>query len=91
MKGLDNPRRYYLSSSCNQVVVTDSRDSHMLTMPTGYYTFSEFIEAVGTEMVKVLPLILMTIEDDHVSFNDQSNESWYFDRSSVETTIDGFG
>ena len=70
--------------------VTDGRDSHVLTMPTGYYTFSEFIEAVGTEMVKVLPLISMTIEDDHVSFNDQSNESWYFDRTSVETTIDGF-
>ena len=90
MIGEDNPRRYYLSSSCNQVVVTDGRDSHVLTMPTGYYTFSEFIEAVGTEMVKVLPLILMTIEDDHVRFNDQSN-SWYFDRSSVDTTIDGFG
>ena len=90
MKVVDNPRRYYMSSSCNQVVVTDSRDSHVLTMPTGYYTFSKFIEAVGVEMVKVLPLILMTIEDDHVSFNDQSN-SWYFDRISVDTTIDGFG
>ena len=62
----------------------------MLTLPTGYYTFSEFIEAVGVEMVKVLPLVSMTIEDDHVRFNDQSN-SWYFDRSSVDTTIDGFG
>ena len=59
-------------------------------MPSKYYTFSEFIEAVGVEMVKVLPLTSMTIEDDHVRFNDQSN-SWYFDRSSVDTTIDGFG
>ena len=90
VKGVDNPRRYYLSSSCNQVVVTDSRDSHVLIMPTGYYTFSEFIEAIGVEMVKVLPLISMTIEDDHVRFNDQSN-SWYFDRTSIDTTIDGFG
>ena len=90
VKEVNNPRRYYLSSSCNQVVVTDSRDSHVLTMPTIYYTFSEFIEAVGIDMVKVLPLISMTIEDDHVRFNDQSN-SWYFDRASVGTTIDGFG
>ena len=70
--------------------VTDGRDSHVLTMPTGYYTFFGFIDAVGVEMVKVLPLISMTIEDDHVSFNDQSN-SWYFDQTSVDTTIDGFG
>ena len=89
VKGLDNPKRYYMSSSCNQVVVTNGTDSHMLTLPTGYYTFSEFIEAVGAEMVKVLPLTSMTIEDDHVRFNDQS-ESWYFDRSSIDTTIDGF-
>ena len=86
VKGVDNPKRYYMSSSCNQVVVTNGTDSHVLTLPTGYYTFSEFIEAVGAEMVKVLPLVSMTIEDDHVRFNDQS-ESWYFDRSSVDTTI----
>ena len=73
------------------MVVTDGRDSHVLTMPTGYYTFFGFIEAVGVEIVKVLPLISMTIEDDHVRFNDQSNESWYFDRTSIDTTIDGFG
>ena len=79
MKVVDNPRRYYLSFSCNQVVVTDGKDSHVLTMPTGYFTFSEFIEAVGVDIVKVLPLISMTIEDNHVRFNDQSNESWYFD------------
>ena len=90
VKGLDNPKRYYMSSSCNQVVVSDGADSHVLILPTGYYTFSEFIEAVGNEMVKVLPLISMTINEDHVRFNDQS-ESWYFDRSSVDTTIDGFG
>ena len=90
VKGVDNPKRYYMSSSCNHVVVTDSRESHMLTLPVGYYMFSEFIEAVGAEMVKVLPLVSMTIEDDHVRFNVLA-DGWYFDRSSVDTTIDGFG
>ena len=57
VKGLDNPKRYYMSSSCNQVVVTNGTDSHVLILPSGYYTFTEFIEAVGAEMVKkVLPL-----------------------------------
>ena len=90
MKGLDNPRRFFLSTWCNQVVVTNGEIPHVLSMPTGYYTFSEFIEAVGVDMVKVLSLVSMTIEDDYVRFNDQS-DSWYFDRSSVDTTIDGFG
>ena len=76
MKGLDNPKRYYMSSSCNQVVVTNGTDSHVLILPTGYYTFTEFIEAVGAEMVKVLPLTSMTIEDDHVRFNDQIGRKW---------------
>ena len=78
VKGVDNPKRYYMSSSCNQVVVSNGTESHVLLLPIGYYTFSEFIEVVGAEMVKVLPLVSMTIEDDHVRFNDQS-ESWYFD------------
>ena len=73
VKGLDNPKRYYMSTSCNHMVVTNGNDSHMLTLPTGYYTFTEFIEAVGAEMVKVLPLISMTIEDDHVRFNVQGS------------------
>ena len=72
VKGLDNPTRYYMSSSCNQVVVSDGTYSHVLTLPTGYHTFTEFIKAVGAEMVKVLPLTSMTIEDDHVRFNGQS-------------------
>ena len=33
----------------------------------------------------------MTINDDHISFNITSNESWYFDRTSVDATINGFG
>ena len=72
VKGLDNPKRYYMSSSCNQVVVTNGTAHHVLSMPTGYYTYLEFIEAVGAEMVKVLPLTSMTINEDHVRFNDQS-------------------
>ena len=47
VKGLDNPRLFFLSTSCNQIVVTNGTMSHVLSMPTGYYTFSKFIEAVG--------------------------------------------
>ena len=72
MKGLDNPRRYFLNTVYNQVMATNGEISHMLSMFTGYYTFTQFIEAVGAEMVKVLPLTSMMIEDDYVRFNDQS-------------------
>ena len=47
VKGLDNPRLFFLSTSCNQIVVTKGTMSHVLSMPTGYYTFSKFIEVVG--------------------------------------------
>ena len=47
VKWLDNPRWFFLSTSCNQIVVTNGTMSHVLSMPTGYYTFSKFIEAVG--------------------------------------------
>ena len=59
--------------------MANGETSLVLSMPTGYYTFSEFIVAVGNEMVKVLFLVSMTINDDHVRFNVTSNESWYFD------------
>ena len=92
VKGLDNPRQYFLSISCNQIVlVVDGETSLVLSMPTGYYTFSEFIEAVDSEMVKVLPRVSMTIHENHARFNVTSNGSWCFDRTSVDTTIDGFG
>ena len=48
-------------------------------------------EAVNNEMVKVLPRVSMTIEDDHVRFIVTSDKSWHIDRTSVDTTIDGFG
>ena len=59
-------------------------------MLKGYDTFSEFIEAVGSEMVKVLPLISMTIEEEYVRFNVQG-EGWSFDRVIDNTTMDGYG
>ena len=59
-------------------------------MPTGYYTFLEFIESIGREMVKVLSIVSMKIEKEYVTFNVQ-REGWYFDHDSDNTTIDGFG
>ena len=90
VKGLDNPRLFLLSTSCNQRVVTNSTTSHVLSMPTRYYTFLEFIEAVGSEMVMMLSIVSMKIEKECVTFNVQK-EGWYFDRESEDTTIDGFG
>ena len=60
-KRVDNPRRYFLRIVCNQIVVTNDTIRHVLSMPTGYYTFSEFIDAVSCEMVKMLPLVSMMI------------------------------
>ena len=60
-KRVDNPRRYFLRIVCNQIVVTNDTIRRVLSMPTDYYTFSEFIDAVGCEMVKMLPLVSMMI------------------------------
>ena len=90
VKGLDNPRLFFLSTSCNQRVVTNSTTSHVLSMPTRYYTFLEFIEVVNNEMVMVLSIVSMKIEKEYVTFNVQK-EGWYFDHKSEDTTIDGFG
>ena len=57
VKGLDNPRLFFLSTSCNQIVVTSGTTSYELSMPTGYYTFLKFIESIGSEMVKVLSIV----------------------------------
>ena len=86
-KEVDNPRRYCLSSVCNQVVVTNGTVRHVLSMSTGYCSYLEFIEAVGVETVKVLPLVSMTIEEENVKFNVQEH-GWYFDNDSDNTTID---
>ena len=47
VKGLDNPRWFFLSTSCNQIVVTNGTMSYVLSMFTEYYSFLEFIEAAG--------------------------------------------
>ena len=72
-KVVDNARRLFLSTVCNQVVVTNDTVHHVLSMSTGYYSYLEFIEAVGSEMVKVLPLVSMTIEKEYV--NSMFNEN----------------
>ena len=89
VKGLDNPRLFFLSTSCNQIVVTNGTMSHVLSMFTVYYSFLEFIESIGSEMVKVLSIVSIMIENEYVTFNVQ-REGWYFDRESEDTTIDGF-
>ena len=89
-KGIDNPKRYFMNTNWNQIVVTNGTVNHVLSIPTGYYTYLEFIEAVGVELSKVITTISMTIEDKYVKFNVEGNE-WYFDRESDDTTIDGFG
>ena len=86
-KRVNNPRRYFLRIVCNQIVVTNGTIRRVLSMPTYYYTFSEFIDAVGSEMVNVLSLISITIEEEYVKFNVQG-ELWYLDRDSNDTTID---
>ena len=89
-KRVDNPRRYFLSIVQNQIVVTNDTVRHVLSMLTGYYTFSEFIEDVGSEMVNVLPLVSMTIEEEYVKY-DIIGELGYLDRVSNDTTMNGFG
>ena len=42
---------------------------------------------LGSEMVKVLPFVSMTIEEECVKFNVQEH-GWYFDSESDNTTID---
>ena len=74
VKGLDNPRRYFLSTSCNQRVVTNSTTSHVLSMSTGNYTLLEFIEAVNSEMLNVLSIVSMKILKEYVKFNVQREE-----------------
>ena len=89
-KGTDVIKRYYLSTSANQVVVSNGSNSYTLVVPTGYYTFTEFYEAVGREMVKVIPLVRMRIHTEYIEFQC-STIGWYFDRSSANTTINNYG
>ena len=68
-KGIDNPKRYFMNINWNQIVVTNGTVRHMLSISTGYYTYLEFIEAVGTKLIKVITTVSMTIEDKYVKFN----------------------
>ena len=79
-----------MNTNWNQIVVSNGTERHVLSIPTGYYTYLEFIEAVGTELNKVITTISITIEDKYVKFNVEGN-GWYFDRDTTDTTIDGFG
>ena len=80
-----------MNTNWNQIVVSNGGTvRHILSIPTGYYTYLEFIEAVGNELSKVITTVSMTIEDKYVKFNVEGNE-WYFDRDTTDTTIDGFG
>ena len=78
-KGLDNPKRCYLSTTCNQIVVTNGSASHVLSIPTGYYTFTEFIESVSVELNKHVSTPSITLVDEYAQFNT-IDEEWYFDR-----------
>ena len=45
---------------------------------------------LNSEMVKVLPPVSMTIEEENVKFNVQEH-GWYFDSESDNTKIDDIG
>ena len=68
VKGLDHPHHYFLSTSYNQSVVTNSTTSHVLSMFSEYYTFLKFIEAVNNEMVMVLSIVSMKIEKEYLIY-----------------------
>ena len=88
IKGSDTIKKYFLSSSANKIVVTNGTISHVITIPSAYYTFTQFYEAVGTELIKVIPITRMKIHTEYIEY--ECSENWYFDRSSVNTTINNF-
>ena len=90
VEGLNNPRLFFLSTSCNQSVVTNDTMSYVLSMFSEYNTFLEFIEVVNNKMFIVLFIVSMKIEKEYVAFNVQ-RERRFFDFDSDNTTIDGFG
>lgn len=59
----------------------------MISIDSGYSTCLEFNESVNSDRIKVFTLVSMTI---NVAFNTQS-DSWYFDQSSDNTTINKHG
>lgn len=89
-KGTEIIKRYYLTSSANQIVVTRDTTHYTLVIPTGYYTFAEFIEAVRDELTKVIPVVSTQTTTQYITFN-VTNTNCYFDRASADTTINNYG
>ena len=76
--------------SCNQIVLTNGRDEYILKIPVGYYTFNEFCEAIAREMNKYVDIAGLIYKDEYIGMNTMNTtETWWFDRESVNTTIDG--
>ena len=91
VKGLDNLRHYFLSTVCDQGVVTNGTVRFVLSMSTGYNTYLEFIEAVGSEMMKVLTIISMTIiEEEYMKLNVQEEGITLIMKVMTRPSMDGW-
>ena len=89
-KGMDVIKKYYVSTNCNQIVLTNGNDEHILKVAIGYYTFNEFCDAIVGEVSKVVDVGGLTYKDEYVGINTMNTaEEWWFDRESVNTTING--
>ena len=88
--GVDNPQRYYLSSVCNQVLGTNSIVLRVPSMHSRNNTYHEFIDTIEQWDNESATLISMTIKDQYLTCNFQE-EGYYFNQTSDDTTMDGFG
>ena len=62
-------KKYYVSTSCNQIVLTNGNDEHILKVAIGYYTFNEFCDAIVGEVSKVVDVGGLTYKDEYVGIN----------------------
>ena len=63
----------------------------VLSMSTGYNTYLEFIEAVGSEMMKVLTIISMTIiEEEYMKLNVQEEGITLIMKVMTRPSMDGW-
>ena len=69
------------------IEISNGITSVVISIDSGYSTCLEFNESVNSDRIKVFTLVSMTI---NVAFNTQS-DSWYFDQSSDNTTINKHG
>lgn len=89
-KGVDLIKKYYVSGSCNQIVLTNGVVEHLIHIPVGYYTFDEFCERIMNETNEYVSIGGMTLKDEYIALNTMNtSEEWWFDRESVNTTING--